>query len=299
MRVTQLELNRNFLTDLEKLYRTFVDVNRQMSTGKKLNSLGDSPLGSADLVDITQQALRLDTYRSNMISGAYQLKASEAALNAVYNAFVDIHTLGSQAANEPTSVEGRGAILLEIEKLRDEIISRGNTQVDGIYIFAGTAVDSAPFEIDTVTGRVVYLGNEDVNNIPIGDGVSVDAGVDGRKALESVFNAVDELIAALNNSISGGGGGERIDEALGFFGGALDDLNKARGEIGVNLAITNRMSAMLDTRNNVLREQRSNIEDANILEVTTQLSQLQVAINAGLTSGATILQQNTLFDIIG
>ena len=231
MRVTQLELNRNFLTDLEKLYSNFVDVNRQLSTGKKLNYLGDSPLGSADLVDITQQALRLDTYRSNMISSAYQLKASEAALNAVYNAFVDIHTLGSQAANEPTSAEGREAIRLEIEKLRDEIMSRGNTQVDGIYIFAGTAVDSAPFEIDTVTGHVVYSGNEDVNNIPIGDGVSVDAGVDGRKALESVFNAVDELIAALNNSISGGGGGERIDEALGRFGGALDDLGKARGEI--------------------------------------------------------------------
>ena len=298
MRVTQLELNRNFLTDLEKLYRNFVDVNRQLSTGKKLNYLGDSPLGSADLVDITQQALRLDTYGSNMISSAYQLKASEAALNAVYNAFVDIHTLGSQAANEPTSAEGRGAILLEIEKLREELISRGNTQVDGIYIFAGTAVDSAAFELDA-SGHVVYRGNDDVNKIPIGDGVAVDAGVSGSNALGTVFEAIDKLIDALNNSISGGGGGEQIDEALSRFGSALDDLNKSRGEIGVNLSIVNRMSSMLETRNNVLREQRSNIEDANILEVTTRISQLQVAINAGLTSGSAILQQNTLFDIIG
>jgi hypothetical protein len=56
---------------------------------------------------------------------------------------------------------------------------------------------------------------------------------------------------------------------------------------------------MIETRDTALKGQRSNIEDANVLEVAVRIGQLQTAINAALSSGGAILQQNTLFDIIG
>jgi len=304
MRVTQLEISRNLLTDLEKINRNFVDVNRQLSSAKKLNFLGDSPIGSADLVDITEQALRLDAYRFNIISSSYQLRSSESALNAVYNAFVSIHTLGMTAANEPINSEGRKAILNEITILRDELISRGNTQVNGKYIFAGTAVDIKPFELDNSdpaypNGKVIYNGNNNVNTIPVGDGVEVVAGVSGEDAMGAVLKAVDDLIEKIRNSIDVNGELEKISGALNDFGNALNELNNARGKVGVSLGMVERMSAMIDTRNVVLTEQRSKIEDANILEVAMRINQLQTAINAALSSGGAILQQNNLFDIIG
>ena len=301
MHVTQLELSRNLLNDLEKLNRSFANANRQLSTTKKLNYLGDSPIGSADLVDITQQALKLDAFRFNMIQSSYKLKASEAALNVVFNTVTSIFTLGSEAATETTGKEGREAILIEVTKLRDELISRGNTQLDGIYIFAGTAVDTKPFAINATTGHVEYYGNKNVNDVQIGDGVEVKAGVDGENALMDIYNAVDKLIDAINtmNGNTPATGAAEIDDALGDIGKALDTLNGARGEIGVSISIVDRMSGMLDNRNLVLREQRANIEDANLLEVATQIGQLQIAINAALSSGSTILQQHTLFDLIG
>jgi len=301
MRVTQLEISRNLLTDLERLNRNFVDVNRQLSSGKKLNFLGDTPVGSADLVDITEQALRLDAYRFNITSSSYQLRSAESALNAVYNAFVAINTLGMTAANEPTNAEGRKAILNEITILRDELISRGNTQVNGVFLFAGTAVDNVPFVLDTSTGSgsVEYKGNSNVNLIPVGDGVQVVAGVSGDKAMSDVFAMVDGLMKAISDSIDGVGSVNDISQALNSFSGALTELNNARGQIGVGLSMVERMSAMIDTRNVVLTEQRSKIEDANILEVAMRINQLQTAINAALSSGGAILQQNSLFDIIG
>lgn len=340
MRVTQLETSRNLLTDLEKLNRSFVDINRQLSSTKKLNFLGDSPIGSADLVDITEQALRLEAYRFNTIAGSYQLKSAESALNAVYNVFVSIHTLGMSAANEPTNSGGRAAILNEIEILRDELISRGNTEVDGIHIFAGTAVNEKPFMLAKVNaagafvdaggalipvdangkvidptllvppdsngmgsvnglGKVYYKGNDNTNTIPVGDDVHVIAGVSGDKAMGAVFAAVDDLIEKIRNSIAVDGDLEKIGEALNSFENALTELNNARGEIGVNLGMVERMASMIDTRDVVLTEQRSKIEDANILEVAMRINQLQTAINAAMASGGAILQQNNLFDIIG
>jgi len=306
MKVTQLEITRNLLTDLEKLNRSFADVNRQLSSHKKLNTLSDSPFGSASLVNITEQALRLDTYRFNVINSSFQLKTAESALNAVNNIFTSINVLGMQAANEPIPTDGRKAILNEIESLRDELIARGNTQVEGRYIFAGSLVNVAPFELDIIrnsagekTGETFsYNGNDNVHSIPIGDGVEVVAGVSGQKALGAVFDAVNDLIAALETAIANDNA-DGIGAALEAFGSALSELGAARGQIGASLSMVERMSAMIDTRDGVLREQRSNLEDANIYEVAIRLGQLQTAINAALSSGGAILQQNSLFDIIG
>ena len=344
MRVTQLEINRTLLADLEKLNRNFVDINRQLSSGKKLNFLGDSPIGSADLVDITEQAQRLDAYSFNLISAGYQLKSSESALNAVYNGFVSIHTLGMNAANDPTNKYGRQAELNEILILRDELVARGNTRVDGISIFSGTAVnEDRPFMIarvdvngnfvaaDGITiiadkdgnlqaghnvnelvppdpneagqvngmGKVFYKGNDTVNKIPVGDDVEVVAGVSGSQAMGAVFKAIDDLIEQIRNSITVDGEVEKISTALNSFENALNELNNARGEVGVNLGMVERMAAMIETRNVVLTEQRSKIEDANILEVALKIGQLQTAQNAALSAASAILQQSNLFDTLG
>ena len=304
MRVTQLEISRNLFADIESLNRSFVDVNRQLSSGKKLNKLSDSPLGSADLVDITEQALRLGTYRSNITLSSYQLKSAESVLNQAYNAFVSINTLGTNAATETNSPEGRQSILNEIENLREELIAIGNTKVGGIYIFAGTDVKTAPFElVETAPGSgyydSVYSGNQNVNSVPVADGVEVVVGVHGQQALGAVLKKVDDLIEATKRSIDGTGVIGDIGISLEGFGNALDELGLARGQIGVSLSLVERLSEIIGDRDIVLTEQRSNIEDANALEVAMRISQLQIAINAALSSGGAVLSQRTLFDIIG
>ena len=300
MRVTQLEISRNFLADIEQLNRSLADINRQLSSTKKLNTLSDSPFGSASLVDISEQAQRLETYRFNITSSSYQLKSAESALNAVNNAFVSIHTLGMRAANEPMNAESRQAILDEIENIREELISRANTQVDGRFLFAGSSVGAQPFVLNTATDTVEYHGNGTVNRVPVGDSVQVVAGVSGDQ-FYSVFEVVDGLIAAIKNSIDPGNPGtiQDIGAVLDGFSAAMDELGQARGQLGVSISMTDRMQAMLDSRNGVLREQRSHIEDANIAEIATRIGQLQLALNAAMSAGSVVLQQNNLFDVVG
>ena len=310
MRVTQLEISRNLLTDLEGLNRNFIDVNRQLSSGAKLNKLSDSPLGSADLVDITEQAQRLDSYRFNITNSSYQLKYAESVLNQAYNAFVAIQTRGTNAANETVSVDGRRSLLNEIELLRDEIISIGNTKVDGIYIFAGTLVDTKPFELvnDPVKNPVPpddellyfqYNGNQNENKVPVSDDVEVFTSVNGKAALGAILEKVDGLIEAIKKSIDGTGTVDAIGDSLDGFGDALDVLGTARGKIGVSLSMVERLSSLINARETVLKEQRSVIEDANALEVTQRIAQLQTAMNAAIASGGAVLSQRTLFDILG
>ena len=292
MRVTQLESSRNLMSDLEKLNKNFAEANRRLSSGKKINDFADSPVGSADLVDIAKQSLRLDTYRTNINAASYRLKSAESVLNEANNILTSIGVLGEQGANEPLSSEGRKTIGLHIQELRDQMIAIGNTSVDGCHIFAGSMVTTVPFELNG--GSVGYHGNSAVNSIPVADGVEVMSGVSGGNTFSAVFEMIDDLVAAFDaDDVTA------IQAALGKFSDAMNELSQARGQVGTSLSMVGKLSAMLDSREIILTEQRSSIEDANELETIVRIQQLQGAINAALSSGGAILQQSTLFDIVG
>jgi flagellar hook-associated protein 3 FlgL len=292
MRVTQSEMYRTFASNIHNLNEDLAGVNSQMSSGKKLNDLADSPSGSADLVTITDQALKVDMYHSNIEAGTYHMKAAESALNEANNLFSSIQALGSQAISDATNPDSRAAMVEQLRSYRDQMIALGNSQPDGYYLFAGTKVNADPFEISG--DQVIYNGNDEINTVPIGNGVEVAQGVSGSAAFGSVFNTIDGLLANLDsNDIEG------TKASLTQFAAAFKDLEQARGSIGTNLTIMQNMSGVLDSQKMLLTERKSNIEDANMVDATLRLSQLKTALDGALSAGGSILKQSNLFDILG
>lgn len=292
MRVTQAEMYRNFTSDIADINKGLNEVNAQISSGRKLNDLADSPAGSADLVSITDAALKVDMYRSNIDTSSYYLKSAESALNEVNNLVSSIYALGNQAATETLTSEVRATLASELHELREQMISLSNSQVDGRYLFAGSAVDSIPFVL--AGDSVVYQGNGIVNEVPVSDGVQVRQGVPGTAAFEAVFSAIDALTFSLDaDDIEG------AKSSLEQFSGALAELGQARGQIGANLSLLESLSGVLDSQEALFTERKSRIEDADMVNATVRLSQLKTALDGALSAGGAILQQSNLFDILG
>jgi flagellar hook-associated protein 3 FlgL len=137
MRVTPLEIGRNFLGGLEDLNDRLNDINKQVSSGKKLTDLKDSPVGSAQLVALSEQAADVDQYQSNLNSGSYFLGMADSILNEVNNLTTAIFTKGSQAASGSTTNDARATLASEVRSLRAQLVALANSQVNGRYIFAG------------------------------------------------------------------------------------------------------------------------------------------------------------------
>lgn len=292
MRVTQSEIYRNFTSDIGSLSESLNDVSSQLSSGKKLKHLSDSPGGSADLVSITDQALKTEMYKSNIDTCAFFLNTADSALNEANNLVTSIYTLGSQALSSIITAETRDTLATELRSYRDQLISVGNTDANGRYIFAGSEVEAAPFVL--VGDSVIFQGNDNVNKVPVGDGLEVQPCVAGSTAFSSVFGAIDTLLASLEgNDLEG------ITAAMDQFSDATSILNLARGEVGANLGVVQNLSGILDSKKAALTEQRSKIEDADMVSATVQLSQIQTALNASLSAGGIIMQQSNLFDILG
>jgi len=90
MRITQSETCRNFASDLETLNDVYYKISRQVSSGKRLTQLSDSPEGSADLLSLTDLATDIDQFRSSADTVSYFLGTADSVLNEVNNLFTSV-----------------------------------------------------------------------------------------------------------------------------------------------------------------------------------------------------------------
>jgi len=292
MRVTQAESYRNLLSGMEALNRNLNTVNQQISSGRRLTDLKDSPIGSAELVTLAEKASQIDQYRSNSDSCAFFLGVAESALNEVQNVVTAIYTAGSEGASGYITADTRAVIADEIRTMRDQLLSLANTQARDRYVFAGSQANTVPFVLsgDSVT----YQGDSSVNTVSVDDGLEVRQGADGSTVFNGIFAAVSSLLTALDADDS-----SSIQSALEEVSSALSGLGRIRAQVGAALGQLQDVNAHLDTYKVAVQQQRGNIEDTDLAEASIQLSQLQTALKAAVSAASSILPRNSLFDILG
>lgn len=290
MRVTDSINYRNFLAGLDTLNSQMETANQQISTGKKLLSLKDSPSGSAEVVKLRAQLSGLDQYQSNNDSGTTYLSMTDSALNSLNNILTSMFTTGSGVASDTSTATIRAGAAAGIRSLRDQVLALANTEVGGHYIFAGSQTLSTPFTIagDTVT----YNGDLAVNSVEVAEGVRVNQNVPGSTAFQVAFNTINTLLTALDGNDTAG-----IQSALGQFSSALTGIGQIRAQVGSALSRLTDLKSALSSEKTSLTARRSQIEDANQAEAVTKLTQTQTAIEASLKA-QTVIRQYNLFDFL-
>ncbi len=291
MDVTSSTMYRTFLSNMSALNEELSRVNQQISTGKKLVNLRDDPASSAESVLLQDESAELDQYTANTQSCGYYLQVADSALNSVQNLIASIQAKGLEADSATLSATDRDAIAKEIRSLRDQIFSLANSEVSGRYIFGGTMISAPPFSI--AGDAVTYQGDSGVNEIRVGDALSVRQNVAGSAVFSQVFDAIASLLSAIDAGDLAGIGG-----ALEQLSARLEGYNLARGEIGTELGKVESLQSELATQKVNLQARRSNVEDVNAAEAAARLGRIETALNATMTAGQTILQQKNLFDFL-
>lgn len=199
MRVPNLSLYSNTNFQLNSLTNDLSNANEVMATQKQINGIGDDPIGFSQVLGLNASISNLEQYNSNVDMGISWLSAAEPSLTTIQKQIQEAKTLASQMANASASATERANAVETVEGIIDQILAMANTQVNGSYIFGGTATDTPPFAYDdeeNPTG-IVYSGNNTPFIIQANSSSTVDVGRDGEKML-----SVDEVIVdSTNNKI--------------------------------------------------------------------------------------------------
>jgi len=160
MRIATSFMHYQALSQMSDAQVKVNDVEQQLASGRRLNSLADDPLAAAQATEQRQSLNRFTQYQENIRDGSARLADSEVAIGSVEALLQRAKQLAITAGNDTNRAEARTAVAQELSQIRDELIAIGNSRdPNGEYLFAGHKSKTLPF-VDAADGRVIYQGDQ-------------------------------------------------------------------------------------------------------------------------------------------
>lgn len=288
---------RNFLIDLQGNYRSLSEAQRQVSTGKRIASPSDDPVGIAIALGLRRDQGATAAWRRNIDDSLTWLSTTDRALDQALDVIQRAHELGVQGGNGTLSTAARALIAAEVDSLRSQFVEIGNSSLGGRFIFGGTATDAQPF--DPATEAATLPINTGLINREVAQGsvVSVNITADRLQkppgATPDIFTVLDNLSTALST------------DDFAAIGTALDDLsqhqvniNALRGEGAAKINRLELTASRFEAQEIATGDQLSRIEDADMAEAITDLTMRESVYRSALSVGARVIQPS-LVDFLG
>ncbi|HHV63598.1 MAG TPA: flagellar hook-associated protein FlgL [Peptococcaceae bacterium] len=295
MRVTNNMLIQNFLKNLEMANNRMDLMQNRLTTGQAITAPSDDPVKIEISLRFKSNIAAMEQWQTNASEALAILETTEGILANMTAMLQRVRELTVQGANGSNSLDDRRQIANEVDQLTQQFRFLANSQVGTRYIFSGTLVDTPPMpEMDK------WNGNSDEFKIEVGSNLTIPVSVNGAKLfwdpLEfkspdgteievSFFKNLLNLKTSLEN-----GDDDGINKALAGIDAHLDNLLEARAELG---AKTNRVNVIAEQLTNTiinLKQNLSDIQDADLAETIMEFQSIQNIYRAALAVGAQIIQ---------
>ncbi|SIR31680.1 flagellar hook-associated protein 3 FlgL [Peribacillus simplex] len=288
MRVTQSMLTNNMLSNLSSSYEKMSKLQEQVSSQKKFSKPSDNPVAAMMGMGYRTNLNQIGQYQSNIAEAANWIDSTDDAITEAVSAMQRIRELTVQGSNGTYEGEQLKTITEEIKQLKEHLVTLGDTQIGGKYIFNGQDTNVRPSSVKDANGNTVY-GTGDIN-LEVFSGISLKINTDGSKIFGEALAAggsIDQTIDALENGGDVSGTLEGLDATINTFLGM-------QAQVG---ARQNRMELMADR----LKQQEvfateilSKNEDVDIEKAIMDLTTQESVHSAALSIGAKIMQPSLL-----
>jgi flagellar hook-associated protein 3 FlgL len=305
MRVTQASQAANEIAYLQSQYNNLSNIEEQTSTGFKINVPSDGPAAEVTIINAQAQDSTYTTDLSSISDATDTLNQSVTVLNQVSQ----LLSQASSIASEGVSGTGSGSattdttLAQQTNSLITEALNLANTQINGQYLYAGTASSTTPFSAATTNSQglpetVSYSGSQDSGQSSIGQGQTVTTQAAGSQVFQSptgdVFQALIGLRDLLNNTtgLSSSAQSSALSQQIGVIKNANDSVNATIGSQSDSLQ--NMSSLTSNIQNLQLQTQTtiSNNKDADLSSLVVQLQEAQNTYQVTLSSTSDMFSQS-------
>lgn len=165
MRVTNSMMITNMLANLNKNLNVMSRKQDELSTGKKVIFASDNPVAAAKILKFKTDIADMEQYSTNTRDAQALLDASESSIAEMGNVLQRVRELAVQGANGTLTPSDTQKIREEILQLRDHLISGGNANFAGKYMFSSHYTDK---KLLTDDGKYnIPITAEDITNLPV------------------------------------------------------------------------------------------------------------------------------------
>ncbi len=293
--------SRRFLTDLGGISQRLDHAQRQLSSGKRMNTVSDDP----DQVGLLLQ-YRADTDMNERIKTDLgrvktEVDTAENVMQTTVKLMEQARVLTTQGATGTATPEMRSALATQLGNILQQMTSLSNTTVEGRYIFSGDSDQVAPYTID-LTQAVpysAYQGTTATRQVLHSAGTTIPVArtaqdiFDSPNPGQSVFAAINAVRLAFQSNNQAA-----IDAAVPNVDSAGVYLNVQHAFYGSAQLQVNDAIDTADRTTVRLKTQISQMEDADMTASILELNDATTQQRAALESRSK-MPRNSLFDYLG
>ncbi len=310
MRITSNMQNQSIMNSMMNNQSILASLQNQLATGNKVNSAADNPSAVPSIMDSNTVLNKIEIYKNNITYLNGETEVTEGTLGQITEYIQRLKDLTLEAANATNSPDQLKLINDEVKQIKEQIVSLGNTQYQGSYIFAGNNTGTQPFVIND-DGSISYQGTPSAGDYKreysIADGVTVSINIAGDKALgyselqdpgppavytgEGLLHTVNLLTNLLESDTPDY---EAIRTQIDGLDTAQNLILSARTEIGGAQSRLNMTNEQHENSKITYKTIQSNLQEVDISQVVTELATQQVALQASLYVGSQVMSISLL-----
>ncbi|VXC54023.1 Flagellar hook-associated protein 3 [Burkholderia sp. 8Y] len=187
MRISSSQYFNLNVASMSNQQSTLASMYQQISSGKRIMTASDDPLGAAQAVQLTMQSNALTQYGTNQTTALSSLQQEDSTLSNASGVLQSIQTKLVQAGDGSLSDADRTSVANAIQGYRDQLLNIANTtDSDGNYIFSGLKGGTQPYSNNASGVGVTYSGDAGQRSVQINAGRSIPVGDPG----QSIFGSV-------------------------------------------------------------------------------------------------------------
>jgi flagellar hook-associated protein 3 FlgL len=267
----------------------------ELSTGLQFSEPSDNPTEMASVLNLVSQEQQVSQYAANANTALQVSQASYTSLSQLNNISTAVDEIATEANGETNSSGQLQTYATQIDSYLQQAVQMGNSQFEGNYLFAGTAVSQAPFQVTLDAqgqiSAVTYVGNNSQAPIPVASTASIAATTTGatNQAMASFMNQLISFRTALQNGDTAG-----MATAQTQLSASGDTLITATAE---NSAIQSAIQSE-QTGSTALQQNLDSVitgdSSADVATTDTKLTEAQTTYQAVLASAARVMQTTLL-----
>jgi len=168
-RVSSSSFYTSITADLNARQRELQHLNAQMTSGKRIVTAADDPVGAANAADLRSALSRLDQFKQNQSYSRHILALGETAVNSAIDAASAARDSLMAAGNGAYTNADRASLADQLQSVLDRMVGVANSSDgEGGYLFAGGRDGSTPFA--QLGAQVDYRGGALGQTIEIAGG---------------------------------------------------------------------------------------------------------------------------------
>jgi flagellar hook-associated protein 3 FlgL len=289
------ELLSNLQADRQSVNQDVVEA----SSGKSVNNLSDNPLAAGQLVISNAQLADVDDFSYSVSTVQGSLNTADSALNSVVSSLTQAVSVGTEAAGGTLSTSELQALGQQVDQIQQQVIGLANTTYQGNYVFAGTAVNTQPYN-STGSPIGVYAGNSNTNSVEVGEGQTASMGLSGSAIFnsgapsvpgqpDSTFQYLSQLSSDIKSNNQSG-----IATDITNVQSALNNVIAQRSSYGDTLQQLNSDSTNLSQEKLTLQQYQTTLIGADEAQVATNLSQSETTLQAAIAAAGQVSQESLI-----